>query len=90
MPLTILTVNHFVFLMGILISINACSITRNTNLPILTINDKLSNGKIINRRPPEYSEGTNAGCIVLSEIQLDLMLFKKSLSAGVVSDVATK
>jgi hypothetical protein len=59
------------------------------NLSVLTINSKMKNSKIVDRYP-DYGDGHKDGCIVMSEMQVDLNLREKGIVSGLVSDVTSK
>jgi hypothetical protein len=83
-------IRHLFFLSILSANIIACKTPGGITWPALTINSKPAHAKIINRKPPLYGDGTNAGCVVLHEMQLDITMQEKLLLAGAVKDVSTK
>lgn len=58
-------------------------------LPAFTINSNNKNGKIVNRLP-DYGDGHKDGCIIMSEMKVDLNISQQGTVSGLVSDVNTK
>lgn len=50
----------------------ACNSSRGISLSVLTINGKSKNGKIVNRLP-DYGDGRSDGCIIMSEMRVDII-----------------
>jgi len=57
-------------------------------LSVFTINSHTRNGKIINRFP-DYGDGHRDGCIIMSEMHIDLNIHKEGMVSGLIRDVNT-
>jgi hypothetical protein len=77
-------------LMSSLILMTSC-VTKyqGQKLSVFTINSITKNNKIINRFP-DYGDGHKDGCIIMSEMKVDLNVRKEGKISGLVSDVYTK
>jgi hypothetical protein len=58
-------------------------------LSVFSINSKIKNNKIIDRFP-DYGDGRRDGCVVMSEMQIDLDTRGQTIVSGIVRDVTTK
>lgn len=58
------------------------------SLPVLTVNDRPRNAKIVGRIP-DYGDGHADGCIVMNEMRVGLKIGNKEKLTGKVSDVVS-